>query len=266
MKRIILFVTAAFSLTRTSVAQWAVYDAANHAQQIVNGAQEIAKFVEMINNQVQQIDRLTEQVNTLNHYVDLFGDPGSIAPASIGILTAELRRTELGESLLDLRAAVDSTASMLDDGGGLFHVIGEEFTTPGGITIARREEPYRPVAAVQKTTGNYLNVSADAAARRATLKAEIANTTDALKAAKTDADVQKLTGVLVGLSAALDSFDHEVTQATASALVQDIANRADERRQIEAKKEQQHAEFTEAVDKYAKTFRLMNAPVNFPTE
>jgi hypothetical protein len=72
--------------------------------------------------------------------------------------------------------------------------------------------------------------------------------------------------VLVGLSAALDSSDHEVGQATASALVQDIANRADERRQIEAKKEQQHAEFTEAVDKYAKTFRLMNTPVNFPTE
>ena len=82
----------------------------------------------------------------------------------------------------------------------------------------------------------------------------------------TDAEVQKLTGVLTGLSAALDSTDHEVNQATASALVQDIANRADEKRQTEAKKEQQHAEFTEAVDKYSKTFRLMNAPVKFTTK
>jgi hypothetical protein len=266
MKRFIAIGVGTLSVALTARAQWAVYDAANHAQQIVNGAQEIAKFVEMINNQVQQIDRLTEQVNTLNHYVDLFGDPNSVAPASMGFLTAELRRTELGETLLDLRTSVDPIASMLDDGGGLFHVIGEDFTTPGGTTIARRQGVYRPVAAVQKTTGNYLNVSANAVERRAALKAEIASTTDALKAAKTDAEVQKLTGVLVGLSAALDSSDHEVSQATASALVQDIANRADERRQIDAKKEQQHAEFTEAVDKYAKTFRLMNAPVNFPTE
>ena len=85
------------------------------------------------------------------------------------------------------------------------------------------------------------------------------------QAAKTDADVQKLTGVLVGLSAALSGADHEVNQATASAVVQDIANRADERRQVEAKKEQQHAEFTEAVEKYGKTFRLLTEPVKFPT-
>jgi hypothetical protein len=48
-------------------------------------------------------------------------------------------------------------------------------------------------------------------------------------------------------------------------VVQDIANRADAQRQVEAKKEQQHAEFTEAVHKYGQTFRLLNAPVTFPT-
>jgi hypothetical protein len=47
--------------------------------------------------------------------------------------------------------------------------------------------------------------------------------------------------------------------------VQDIANRNDAQRQIEAKKEQQHAEFTEAVQKIRQTFRLMNAPTAFPT-
>ena len=63
----------------------------------------------------------------------------------------------------------------------------------------------------------------------------------------------------------MESTDQEVNQATASALVQDIANRADAQRQVEAKKQQQHAEFTEAVDKYGQTFRLLNAPVTFPT-
>jgi uncharacterized protein YgfB (UPF0149 family) len=154
---------------------------------------------------------------------------------------------------------------MLDTGAGLFQVIGKEFTTPGGRTKARREEPYRPIAAAQNATANYLEVSNDAATRRVALKAEIAKTTETLKTARTDAEVQKLTGVLVGLAAALDSTGHEVSHATASALVQDIANRADAQRQIEAKKEQQHAEFTEAVEKYGQTFRLMNAPVKFPT-
>jgi len=266
MKRITVSLIAVLGLATTAQAQWVVYDPTVHAQQIISTAQEIAKYVQMIGNQIQQIEQLTEQVNTLHHYVDLFGDPGSFLPASISALTADLKKTELGETLTDLQSAADATAAMLDSGAGLFHIIGKEFTTPGGATVARREEPYRPVAAVQKTTVNYLDVSNDATTRRVALKAEIAKTTDALKTAKTDAEVQKLTGVLVGLSAALDSTDHEVSQATASALVQDIANRADERRQVEAKKEQQHAEFTEAVDKYGKTFRLMNAPVKFPTK
>lgn len=266
MKRFIALTVVALGIAASARAQWTVYDPAVHSQQIISTAQEIAKFVEMINNQVQQIRQLTEQARTLRHYVDLFGNPASVRPASVTALTRDLRKTELGDTLRELQSAADATAAMMDSGAGLFHVVGMEFTTPGGRKVARREEPYRPVAAVQKTTSNYLDVSNDAATRRVALKAEIARTTDALRAARTDADVQKLTGVLVGLAAALDSTDHEVSQATASALVQDIANRADERRQVEAKKEQQHAEFTEAVDKYGKTFRLMNAPVKFPTQ
>ena len=118
---------------------------------------------------------------------------------------------------------------------------------------------------MQKTTDNYLSVSTDAAARRVALKNQIAATTEQLKSATTDAEVQKLQGVLIGLTAALNNTDYEINQATTSALVQDIANRNDAQRQIEAKKEQQHAEFTEAVQKYGQTFRLMNAPTAFPT-
>ena len=131
--------------------------------------------------------------------------------------------------------------------------------------MTRLEAPYRPVAAVQKTTDNFLSVSTDTAARRIALKGQIAATTDALRNATTDAEVQKLTGVLVGLSSALNNTDYEIHQATASAIVQDIANRNEVQRQVEAKKEQQHAEFTEAVQKYGRTFRLMDAPTAFPT-
>jgi hypothetical protein len=97
------------------------------------------------------------------------------------------------------------------------------------------------------------------------LKDEIAQTTEQLKSATTDAEVQKLQGILVGLSAALNNTDYEINQATASALVQDIANRNDKQRQDEAQKQQQHAEFTEAVQQYGDTFKLLNAPTAFPT-
>jgi hypothetical protein len=265
MKTSIAIAAISLGVTASGRAQWVVYDPANTVQSIVNTAQEIAKFVEVVNNQVQQIQQLTEQVQTLHHYVDLFGDPSKFIPGSITALTADLKKTELGETLTDLQATADAATAMAYTGAGLFHAVGEQFTTPNGTTVQRREEPYRPIAAVQQTTDNYLDVSKDAAARRVALKAEIARTTESLKAAQTDAEVQKLTGVLVGLSAALDSTDHEISQATSAALVQDIANRADDKRQVEAKKDQQHAEFTEAVDKYGKTFRLFSAPVAFPT-
>ena len=264
MKRTILLSVLSALVTTAAHAQWAVYDAAVHTQQIASTAEEMAKFVSVINNQVNQIKQLTEQINTLHHYVDLFGDPGKVLPLSAAALRGDLLKTEVGATLTDLVKAADSVASFAYDGGGLFHVVGKDFKTPGGTTVTRMTELYRAIAAVQQTTQNYLAVSKDASSRRVALKAEMAKTVESLKSAQSDAEVQKLTGILVGLNGALDSTEHEVDQATASALVQDIANRADDQRQTEAKKEQQHAEFTEAVEKYGKTFRLWSAPVAFP--
>lgn len=248
----------------TANAQWTVYDPAVHTQQIIGTAQEIAKFVEMINNQVQQIQQFKEQVEMMNHYVDLFGDPASFVPGAVGGLTIDLTKTELGQTLGAIQTTADAATAMVYSGHELYNSINEGFTTPNGKTVLRREQPYRPIAAIQLTTENYLTVSKDTAERRVVLKNEIAKTTDELKAAQTDAEVQKLTGVLTGLAAALESTDQELHQAASSALVQDIANRADERRQLEARREEQQAEFSEAVDRYGQTFRLMNAPTEFP--
>lgn len=55
------------------------------------------------------------------------------------------------------------------------------------------------------------------------VKQQNATTTEQLRSATTDAEVQKLTAVFTGLSAALESTDQEVGQATASAVVQELA-------------------------------------------
>jgi hypothetical protein len=265
MKKFVGLALVTLGVTVSARAQWEVYDPTVHAQLIGDTAQEIAKYVQMINNQVQQIQTLTAQLNEFKHYEDLFGDPSKILLPTVQPLVNDLTKTEFGQTLTTLETTVNASQAMLFNGQGLFQSVGTTFTTPGGKTITRQQASYLPVAAVQKTTDNYLAVSADAAAHRVALKDEIAATTEQLKAATTDAEVQKLQGVLVGLSAALNNTDYEINQATASALVQDIANRNDAQRQIEAQKQQQHAEFAEAVQKYGQTFRLLNAPTAFPT-
>ena len=266
MKKLIALTLVTLGVATSARAQWVVYDPAVHTQQILDEAQNIAKYIEMINNQVQQIRTLTDQLSEFKHYENLVGDPKAVLLSTAQPLTDDLRKTELGRTLTTLESAVNGAEAMRYNAAGLYHTVGTTFKTPNGATVTRLEAPYLPVAAVQKTTDNFLSVSTDATARRIALKGQIAATTDALRNATTDAEVQKLTGVLIGLSSALNNTDYEIHQATASALVQDIANRNEMQRQIEAKKEQQHAEFTEAVQKYGQTFRLMTAPTQFPTQ
>src|SRR5213594_1964884 len=227
MKKFIALTLVTIGVATSARAQWVVYDPTLHTQSILNTAQEIAKYIEMINNQVQQIQALTDQLNEFKHYEDLFGDPKAVLLTTVQPLVNDLRKTEVGETLTALEGAVDAGDAMLYNASGLFTSIGTTFNTPNGATVTRREAPYLPVAAVQKTTDNFLSVSTDATARRIALKEEIAQTTTALRRATTDAEVQKLTGVLIGLSSALNNTDYEINQATASAMVQDVANRND---------------------------------------
>lgn len=265
MKKLIALALVTVGISLSARAQWIVYDPTSNIQQIVDQAQNIAKYITMIENQVQQIQSLTDQLNEFKHYEDLFGNPQSVALSTLSPLLGDLKKTEVGQTLTTLESAISTSDAMLYNANGLFQSIGTTFTTPDGQTVTRQSAPFKPIAAIQKTTDNYLSVSTDAAARRKALKDQIAATTEQLKSASTDAEVQKLQGVLTGLSAALNNTDYEINQATASALVQDIANRNDTQRQVEAQQQQQHAEFTEAVQKYGETFRLMNAPTAFPT-
>ena len=265
MKKLIALALVTLGVTVSARAQWVVFDPTAQIQSIINTAQEVAQFVTMVQNQVKQIQSLTDQLNEFKKYESLFGDPKAVILSTVQPLISDLRKTELGQTLTTLETTVNAGQAMVYNASGLFQSVGTTFTTPDGQTLTRRQTPYLPIAAVQKTTDNYLSTSTDAAARRVALKNEIAATTEQLKAATTDAEVQKLQGVLIGLSAALNNTDYEINQATASTLVQDVANRNEVQRQIEAKKEQQHAEFTEAIQKYGQTFRLMNAPTAFPT-
>jgi len=265
MKKLIAIIAVALPLAFSARAQWIVYDPTMNIEQILDQAENIAKYVQMIDNQVQQIQTLTSQLTEFKHYEDLFGDPSKVILSMVPTLNADLQSLEPGKNLENLLSIADGNYALTYNDSGIYATVGVSFQTPGGQTIQRPADVYKPFAAINRTADNFVAVADDAAKRRATIKDQIAQTTEQLKNATTDAEVQKLHGVLTSLTADLASTDDEVNQATASALVQDIQNRNDQQKQVQALTEQQNAEFAEAVSNYTAKFQLLNAPAVFPT-
>jgi hypothetical protein len=265
MKKLIAATLVALPLTFSARAQWIVYDPAMHTQQIIDEAQDIAKYVQMINNQVQQIQTLTSQLNEFKNYESLFGNPSKVVLSMVAPLNADLQKIEPGLNLENLVANANGNFALAYNDSGIYATVGTSFQTPGGQNIQRPADQYKPFAAIINTASNYVSVADNAAQRRATIKSQIAQTTQQLQNATTDAEVQKLHGVLTSLNADLTSTDAEVNQAVGSALVQDIQNRNDQQKQIQALTEQQNAEFAESISNYTAKFQLLNQPVQFPT-
>ena len=147
---------------------------------------------------------------------------------------------------------------------GLYHNVGQTFTTPSGQQVTRDTNYYRPNAAIDGAAQNYTNVYADVQQRRAALKAQIAATTQKLQSSTTDAETQKLQGVLTGLNGALAATDKEADQAVGLTLVQQAANQNDKDKQVKAESEEQQAEFSESLQNYGTTFKLSTEAANFP--
>ena len=264
MKKLIAFtlITAALS----SHAQLEVYDPAVHLQMILDTAKDIAKYTQMINNQVQQIQTLTSQLNEFKNYESLFGNPSQVVLSMVAPLASDLKGLEPGVNLEKLVDNANGSSAMTYNDSGIYATVGTSFKTPGGQTVQRPTNQYAPFSAIINTASNYVAVADNAAQRRATIKTNIAQTTQQLQNATTDAEVQKLHGVLTSLNSDLASTEDEVNQAAASAVVQDIQNRNDQQKQIQALTEQKNAEFTEAVSNYTAKFLLLETPAAFPTQ
>lgn len=252
-------------LSATATAQVVVYDPVVHSQEIINQVEDIAKYVEMIENQIQQINTLTEQLGELQKYNEVFGNPAKLFRITgVNGLVQDLRRTEVGKTIEQVQRVAQGVDALTYDAGGLYHSVGRTFRTPGGEEVEREAEIYRDNAAIQRSTQNYTNVFNDVRTRRRTLKNEIAATTEALQSASTASEVQKLTGVLIGLSAELAATDKEIDHAMSLTLAQQAENENDRQKQIKARAEEQKAEFTESLRSYRRTFQPVADPAVFP--
>ena len=246
-------------------AQWIVYDPALHTQNIIDEAQNIAKYVQMIDNQVQQINTLTSQLQQLQQYNQVFGNPSKILNlAGFTGLISDLQDTGVGQAVGQLENLAQGIDALQYDANGLYHNVGTTFTTPDGNSVSRAVNLYRQFAAVNETTKNFTGVYADVVSRRDSLRQDIAASTEQLRAATTASEVQKLTGVLIGLNAELSATDKELDHAASVSIVQNAENQNDEAKQQQARAEEQQAEFSEGIQKYNNTVKLSSEPAQFP--
>lgn len=247
------------------MAQVVVIDPTAIAHNQANHIVDLAKYVEMVNNQVKQITTMTQELQQVTAYVKAFGDPSSLLNITgANQLISSLRQTGVGQTIGQLQQAANGIQALQYTANGLYTNLGSTFTTPGGVQLPRAEELYRKYGAIQQSSQNFQGVASDVLARRANLRNQIASTTTQLQAASTDAETQKLTGVLVGYNAELATVDHEIDNATGQVLTQDAENRADKERDDQARREERQAQTEESFRRYGEVFQLETTPPTFP--
>lgn len=246
-------------------AQVVVVDPTAIAHNQANQAVNLAKYVEMVRNQVTQINTLTQQLQQTQAYVKAFGNPEAVLHiAGADQLVGSLQQSGVGQTFGQLQQTANGIQALRYSGNGLYASLGQTFTTPGGMQVPRVEQLYRKYGAIQQDSRNFQSVTDDVLRRRETLRSNIANTTTQLQASTTDAETQKLTGVLVGYNAELSTVDHEIDNAAAQVATQDAENRADRERQEEARREERQAQMEESTQRYGEVFRLETSTPQFP--
>lgn len=244
MKRIILIAgLAVIGLApHKTNAQVIVEDPAAIAQNAVQHAIDLAKYVEMISKQVEQINLLTSQLQQITAYVNAFGDPASLLQITgADNIISQLQQQPIGQLLGQLQETASGVQSLQNNANGLYRRI--ENISISGVEVPRAESLYRKFGALENTVDNFQTVHEQAQGRIQSLKREISTTTTSLQAATTDAQVQKLQGVLASQRAELAALQAEVQQAASQVTVQDTLNRNDEEKQEQAQREKDAAEW-----------------------
>jgi hypothetical protein len=258
-------IIALFISTSLASAQVVVTDPIAHSLTRIDHAQDIAKYIEMINNQVRQINTLTQQLQQIQAYVKAFGNPAQLLNiVGANQLISSLQQTGAGQTLTQLQRTANGLQALQYTGNGLYQGLAQTFTTPLGTQLPRLDDLYRKYGAIQDDSRNFQTVTDDVLARRKALRDEIAATTQKLQSSTTDAETQKLNGVLIGYNAELGTVDREIDHATAQVITQDAENRADRERQEEARREERQAQMQESLQQYSEVFRLETSPPSFP--
>lgn len=199
--------------------QWAVFDVAGLQQSVANyGAmvEQIARQGEQIANQVRQIQQMEDRLKRMGNMADVknvVGFPNLRLdlglPTRIRIWAAQ---------------AANGRGIFGDTRGGVFMPIEDAFPDFDGGVIARQAEPYMAAQQMVAKVDEFKEVQADVYARREQLKRAIAQTSEALQAAETEAEEKKLEAILNAQYSQLAALDSEVALSAAEIQVRAAEN------------------------------------------
>lgn len=245
-------------------AQWAVFDAVNLQQSVTNYAamvQQIAKQGEQIANQVRQIQQMEDQLKRM-------GDMSRVK-AMIGLpeLKLDLGLPTRIRTWTERIATIDGHGVFGDTRGGIYRNIASDFSDFDGAAIARDPNLYKPAQDITSTVDNFKEVQTDVYARRRELKRAIAKTNEALEAAETEAEQQKLKAVLDAQYNQLAALDSEVELSAAEIQVKAAESAAMTAAENEADAETRRKLAQQEARKVTKTFTpIYECLLQFVTE
>jgi len=208
-----------FCLAAPLCAQWTVYDPANHAVNLAIQADHHASHLEILRQWTAQLDQLSRQLEQMRAQLDvqqrirqILGDPAA-AGDRVGLdgLGAEDFSRTFGETADALRGLARAVVSLKHTAQGIYEELGD--TTVLNRPFTRQPAPYQRYAVVEKHADNLATVFAQTADRLVALQRDLADTLRQLKAAPTQAEVDKhhaKISVLVGQIAAVEAQRNDV--------------------------------------------------------
>lgn len=254
MKKILTLILLAATAAVPASAQLAVFDIPNLTQSIANYAamtEQIAKQAAQIENQVQQIRQFETQLSRM-------GDMASIR----SLVGFPEFRLDLGlptqvKKWADELARVDGRGLFGDTRGGIFPEITAQFPDFDGVRVDRDPQVFKQSHDLVVTVDEFKTVQSDVYTRREDLKRAIASTSEALQAATTEAEEQKLQAVLNAQYGQLSAVDTEVALSAAQVQVKAAEATAMNNAQSDAEAEARRRLAQQEVKKLSTTFTPM---------
>jgi hypothetical protein len=207
------------------IAQIPVTDVASIANNRIAQVENIAKWVESIDHLRQQIDAMNRMINVQSDIRRWAGNPvdagSKVALEALG--GPELAQ-EFGSAKRAIIGLVDSLGSLRRTAEGTYRTISD--VDIEGRVMRRDPMLYRRYAVLDAKQDVSAQVSVETQAREQELQAEVAATLQELKAAATDAEVQKLSAKLTALNGQLAHVEAARRREVDSVALQKIANDA----------------------------------------
>ncbi len=233
-------------------AQLATFDFANLSQSLTN----YLALTEQISNQATQISNQIQQIKHVETQLQRMGDMASVQ-SLVGFVEyrSDLDLPNSVKLWADTLALVDGRGIFGDTRGGIYPSVEGQFVDFDGTSVDRDPLLFKQPHEITATVDDFKTVQSDVYRRRADLKTAITHTSEAMQAASTEAEQQKLAAVLQAQYGQLTAVDAEVALSAAEVQVKAAEATAMQNAQTSAEAETRKVLAQQEAKKISNTFK-----------